>query len=167
GSGRRGGCPALTVVADDAEELFHIEGLREPVLKPETPRLLLRLAVPRVERDGDVMPLWAPALNVAEFFAGHSRHHHVEQDEAGAQSALECRERVLAIYRARDAVALAFEQRRDGTTGIGVVLNNEDDVPVHTFRLRHRAARVHPCPPRWWGGPGRIRMNHVRTTACG
>ena len=137
---------------DPRKHLFHLEGLRDVIVRAllQAGDLIGRLALGRQHDDGRLAVLPDGAEHAP---AVHTRHHHVQQHQIGPQLAIEV-DALCAVGGDRRLIALFFQIQPQQICDIIVVLDDEDafrhfKTPLlrrsrHCFSLfYHTQKRVH------------------------
>ena len=126
------------------------------VLGLEERRVPRAVVHPRNHDDRNAAQVGVLALRVPELPAGHDRHHQVEQDDVRPASAPQPAERLEAVARALDFVALALEKRRERTQKDGVVFDQQD-LTTHGPILLSTGRRGKSRQSKIMGGPAFVQ----------
>src|SRR6266542_1212593 len=117
---------------DPREELDRVEGFDDVVVgaRGEPEDLVGRERLRGEHYDGRVRGVWVPAEPVRDLETVDARHHHIEQNEIGAQAG-GLLERLFPVRGDRDLVARAAEVHLDESGDVRIVVDDQD-------RLRHQ-----------------------------
>ena len=114
------------VALGDLQQAIDAQRLAQVVDGAQRQRGVAHVAVARQDHDRDRREVGRLLQLLAQQPAVHLRHHHVQQDQAGAHVILQVLQRLAPAADARDAIALVDQDVGDGVTHVWIVVDDED-----------------------------------------
>ena len=147
------------VVGDGFQELVQVDGFAEVGRERGPQRHEFPVRDSRETDDRNRRDPWVGKLMAPEFLRGHSRHLHVEKNQARRLARTQKVEGVIAAPRGEHSEALLLDHLSDNLEEIFFVVDDQDGLlPGTRFFGRHR---VRLSQEGWIGEPRRTRTYNL------
>jgi hypothetical protein len=134
-------------VGDRFQELVQVDGLAEVGSERGPQRVEFSVRDSRETDDRNRRNPWVGKLTAPEFLGGHSRHLHVEKNQARRLARTEKVEGLIAAPRSEHAEALLLDDLSDDLEEIFLVVDDQHArLPVTRFFGRHRGEIIAGWP---------------------